>query len=304
MINNMSFISNTDFLRLYDKLVKYKLRCLILNVFNKPIKVLTDCSFDMRKLKALVLALAFNLSNGHNAYWTTPNHLHPVHGLYIKPSTDGTTGDLFVAATEENGVKAQWLTDHPVNFLPTAAAQNGGLPIPYLSGLPTALPHDDHQAAATTQKRAVITSPAIKYTYALPVPGSSEGSAVPYPYTLPSAPVTTATSSKSSTECSENPTTAVAYPHYPSFYYSQMMAAFAHAMNSALKETETTDEAGTSTKQAVPSAAMWPYTYGYGYPVQYVMVDPKSWTENQTAAAAALQPTTTASPEPASEETP
>lgn len=254
----------------------------------------------MRNLRVLVLALAFNLAKGHSAYWRTPNHLHPVHGLYIKPSTDGTTGDLYVAATEENGVKAKWLTDHPVNFLPTPAAQHPALPISYLSDLTAAaFPHD--KSVAATQKRAIITSPAIKYTYALPVPGSSEGSTVPYPYALPSAPVTTATTSESSTECSDNPLTSVAYQHYPSFYYTQMMAAFAHAMNNALKDAGATDETGTSTAQAVQSAAMWPYAYPY--PVQYVMMDPNAWAQSQTAAAPTTQPTTTASPASDSEET-
>lgn len=256
----------------------------------------------MRKFIALVLALVFNLCNGHGTYWGTPNHLHPVHGLYIKPSTDGTTGDLYVAATEENGAKAQWLTDQPVNFLPSPAAQHAALPISYLSGLSAAaLPHEDHQSVATTQKRAVITSPAIKYTYTLPVPGSSGGSMVPYPYNLPPAPVTTTTSSESSTECSDKPTTSVAYSHYPTFYYSQMMAAFAQAMKSAVKETGTTNEAGTSAAQAIQSAAMWPYTYPY--PVQYIVIDPKAWAESQIAAATATQPTTTASPASVSGET-
>lgn len=254
----------------------------------------------MKKIRALVLALAFNLAKGHGSYWRTPNHLHPVHELYIKPSTDGTTGDLYVAATEENGVKAQWLTDKPVNFLPTPAAQHAALPISYLSSLTAAaLPHDESVTAP--QKRAVLTNPAIKYTYALPVPGSSEGTTVPYPYALPSASVTTSTSSEGSTERSDNPTTSVAYQHYPSFYYPQMMAAFAHAMSSALKEAGATSETGTSTAQAVQSAAMWPYAYPY--PVQYVMMDPNAWAQSQTTAAPATQPTTTASPPPASEET-
>lgn len=253
----------------------------------------------MRKFKVLVLALAFNLAKGHSAYWRTPNHLHTVRELYIKPSTDGTTGDLYVAATEDNGVKAQWLTDQPLNFLPPPAAQHAALPISYLSSLTAAaLPHEE--SASMPQKRAVITSPAIKYTYALPVPGSPEGSTVPYPYTLPSAPLATATSSESSTECSDSPITSMAYPHYPSYYYPQMMAAFAHAMNNALKEAGAKNEAGTSAAQAVHSAAMWPYAYPY--PVQYVMMDPNAWAQSQTTAAPATEPTTTASPPPASEE--
>lgn len=263
----------------------------------------------MRKFKALVLALAFNLARGHSDYWRTPNHLQPVHGLYIKPSTDGTTGDLYVAATEENGVKAQWLTDQPVNFVQTPAAQHmaqhttqhATLPLSYLSSLTAAaLPHDE--SIVMTQKRAVITSPAIKYAYALPVPGSPEGSAVPYPYALPSAPSITATSSETSTECSDNPNTSLAYPQYPYFYYPQMMAAFAHAMSSALKEVGAGDETLSSTAQPAQSSAMWPYSYPY--PMQYVMMDPNAWARSLTAAAPATLPTTTESPAaPASDET-
>lgn len=253
----------------------------------------------MRKFKALVIALAFNLARGHVPYWRTPNHLQQVHGLYIKPSTDGTTGDLYVAATEESGAKAQWLTDQPVNFLPTPSGQHGPLPMSYLSSMTAAaLPQDE--SVARTQKRAVLTSPAIKYAYALPMTGTPEGSVVPYPYAMPSAPTITATSSESSTECCDNTNTSALHPGYAFLYYQQMMAAVAHAMSSALKEAGATDETSKSTAQGAQSATTWPFSLPY--PVQYVIMDPKAWAQNQTTPSPAAQLTTTESPEPASDE--
>lgn len=231
----------------------------------------------MNKLRAtVVLVLALNFAHGHVAFWNTPNHLHPVRELYVKPSVDGITGDLYVAATEENGANTQWLTDQPINFLPTVAAQQAPVPISYASSLTaTALPHDE--SVVTTQKRAVLTSPAIKYTYALPAPGAPDANAVPYPYGAIPAPQPIQTTD-GNRECVDVPANHV-YPQYSPyhFYYPQMLSAFANALNAFSKETGHNEDSNSSA--APQTAPMWPYSY----PVQYVMVDPTKWAQGQVA---------------------
>lgn len=225
----------------------------------------------MKCLKVVVIALSLTCVRGH------PYQLHPVQGLYVKPSVDGTTGDLYVAATEDNGVKTQWLTDQPINFLP---AQTAAMPVSYTSSFSTAsLPHDE--AVVSTQKRAVVTSPAFKYTYALP--GSSDSSAFAYPYSALTSAISSATATEG-TETAEP--VAASYPQYPfQYYYPQMMTAFANAM-SVLKDAGVSDE----TAGSVMSQAMWPPSYTY--PVQYVMVDPAAWAASQAAAHASATTTT------------
>lgn len=233
----------------------------------------------MNNLKAVVIALSLTCVRGHPAYWNSPNQLHPVQGLYVKPSVDGTTGDLYVAATEDNGVKTQWLTDQPINFLPT---QTAGLPLSYASSFSAAsLPHDE--TLVSTQKRAVVTSPAFKYTYSMP--GSSDGSSISYPYSA-LAPANSLVPATEGTETAEP--VAASYPQYPyQYYYPQMMTAFANAM-SVLKDAGVSDD----TAGSLMSQPMWP---SYTYPVQYVMVDPATWAASQ--AAQATPATTTIAPE-------
>ncbi|XP_049867245.1 uncharacterized protein LOC126367660 [Pectinophora gossypiella] len=214
----------------------------------------------------LVLALSLSLVRGHVSYLGVPNQLHHVRSLFVRPSTDGTTGDLYVAATEDHGVKSQWLTEQPINFLPPQQH----VPVAYTQALTTS--HLPDESVVTNQKRAVISSPPIKYAYALPA--QTEGS-VPYPYAIPTAP-----SAAEGTEC--EPGTTPVYPHYPYHpYYAHFMSAFASALNNMKDDSE---EEGKTTK----AAPAWP---SYGYPVQYVMVDPSMWAKTPTTTPAA--PTTT-----------
>lgn len=216
--------------------------------------------------------LAF--ANGHVAYSKTPNHLHPVHGLYVKPSIDGTTGDLYVAATEENGAKTQWLTDQPIHFLPMQsqpALSTGYKPEEFN-------PH----------KRAVVNPP-VQYAYALPGSSNVESSSVAYPYAHPTAnTLPPATESKT-----ETPVPAVVPQYNPyQFFYPQMMSAYANMM-SILKDVGLNEE--TASSVVTQSSPMWPQSYAYPY--QYVMVDPNAWAQVQAQAAAVpAAPSTTASP--------
>lgn len=225
----------------------------------------------MVKSFGLVLITALGLAKGHVAYWNTPNKLQPVHGLYVKPSVDGTTGDLYVAATEESGSKSQWLTDQPINFLPAATQ-----PIAYASNI--ALPEE-----VNPQKRAVISSP-LQYTYAYPVPGhTGDTNSLQYPYTLPTSAVTTVPSETPLPVNKDAPGSPALSQYQPFQYlYPQMLSAYADLLN-AFKDTNgvTEETSNTATTQTTQTPPVWPPTYAY--PVQYVMVDPSMWAQNQAA---------------------
>ncbi|XP_072943574.1 uncharacterized protein [Epargyreus clarus] len=222
--------------------------------------------------KCLFLSLTVSRIRGHLPRVT--NQLYPVQGLFVKPSVDGTTGDLYVAATEDHGVDTHWLTDQPVNFLPTAAATSTKpttVPVSFSSSFSkTSSPHEE---SVMTQKRAIITSPQLKYTYALP---SSEGSPIP-PYPYVAVPV--ASTDGSAPPCSSEGTPAL--PSYPQFspfhyFYPQMMAAMANAMTAV---NDGDNEKGFNPPAAPP---FWPHAYSYPY--QYVMVDPTLWAQAQASA--------------------
>lgn len=222
-----------------------------------------------------VLTVAVTCVSGYPNLWN-PNHLNPVHGLYVKPSTDGTTGDLFVAATEDNGVKAHWAVDQPINFLPVAAAQTHAtaIPVAYPASYPT--PHDD----SATHKRAVIPSSIpsapIQYAYAMPVPSGSQAESTPvaaYPYAYP----ITTSPTESSAKC-EHQASVPQYPYQFPFqlFYPQMMSAYTNAM-SILKDAGLSEDTASSVlSQASPSCT----PSSYAYPM-YVMVDPNAWNQNQ-----------------------
>ncbi|XP_045491513.1 uncharacterized protein LOC123691254 [Colias croceus] len=218
-----------------------------------------------RLIGTILISLLITCASSHVA-WETPNSLQPVHGLYVMPSDDGTTGDLYVAATEENGSKSQWLTDQPVNFL-AAATESQAVPLPLTSGLTTS----PLEEKLNTQKRAVLATPPIKYAYALSTTGSEGNTVLPYPYTAPSA---------AKTEESNLPPCATATQYYSPFqyFYPQMMSAIANAFNAHNKENSASEEGKTSN---VPTA-VWPHTYAY--PFQYVMVDPSAWANQITTA--------------------
>ncbi|CAH4037282.1 unnamed protein product [Pieris brassicae] len=169
--------------------------------------------------------------------WETPSNLQPVHGLYVKPSVDGTTGDLYVAATEDNGVNSQWLTDQPINFL-ASASENHQLPLSFTSRDSDEVP---------PQKRAVLTTP-IQFAQALPTETEKSVYHVP-------------TSDEKSTPC------AHPAPYYSPFqyFYPQMLSAIANAY--------TQKEGNQEAVKAQPTA--WPHAYAY--PFQYVMFDPRVW---------------------------
>ncbi|CAG9783884.1 unnamed protein product [Diatraea saccharalis] len=216
----------------------------------------------------LTLSTAVTVSLGHVAVTKTPNELHPVHELYVKPSADGTTGDLYVAATEESGSKSQWLTDQPVHFL---SAQ----PQP-------ALPKSYAEESLNT-KRAVV-NPYMQYAYAMSGAGKPDtGALATYPYALPTSSPSPAAETK--TEAATTAATAVPQYNPYQFFYPQIMAAYTNMMN-VLKETGMSEESATAVLSQ--SSSMWPQSYAY--PVQYVMVDPSMWAQAQASASATSTP--------------
>nr|AON96625.1 VMP25 protein [Bicyclus anynana] len=217
-------------------------------------------------IQIVTLSLALSCVRSH-VIWEAPNELHPVHGLYVKPSKDGTTGDLYVAATEENGVKTQWLTDQPINFLPAATTL-----VPKTAPLPakSSLSKTTQEDKIAPQKRAIITSPALKYAYALPISGLPGENVAPYPYAIPTTP--------SSEELVPPCSTGIPAAPYPfQYFYPQMLAAIANAMKS-YKENDSKEE------NPVVSAPLPYWPQGYGYPYQYVFVDPNAWAQSQPRA--------------------
>ncbi|XP_047021590.1 uncharacterized protein LOC124631308 [Helicoverpa zea] len=221
--------------------------------------------------------------SGYPNLWNS-NQLAPVHGLYVKRSNDGATGDLFVAATEENGVKSQWAVDQPINFLPVAAAAQ-----PHAAAIPVAYPASyttTHEESAT-QKRAVMPTAPVQYAYAMPVQSGTptengQVAAYPYAYTIPSA-----TTETSAPKC-ENQANVPQYPYQFPFqmFYPQMMSAYTNAMSILKDAGLSEDSANTVMSQAAPT---WSPA-SYAYPM-YVMVDPSAWAQNQA---------TTTTPAPAS----
>ncbi|CAH2241232.1 uncharacterized protein LOC120624393 [Pararge aegeria] len=215
----------------------------------------------MYKVIHIVVFSLAALSARSQVIWEPPAELHPVHGLYVKPSSDGTTGDLYVAATEENGIKSQWLTDQPINFLP-AATNLQPKTVPLTSSPTKTSPRGDK---ITNQKRAIITSPAVKYAYTLP----GAENLVPYPYAAPTNPPSEGSVTP---PCSKD---IPAQPYPFQYFYPQMMSAITNVMKS-YKESESTEE---NTPIAAPTP-YWPQAYGYPY--QYVFIDPNTWAQSQT----------------------
>nr|AFP58809.1 VMP25 [Heliconius melpomene] len=199
--------------------------------------------------------------------------LQPVHGLYVKPSTDGTTGDLYVAATEDTGVKSQWLTDQPINFLPTSKQkQTSKIPVSLSSTLIRS--SSSNEGTVTTQKKAVVTSPALKYAH-----GGEGNLPTLYPHAIPST--TKSFEGSNVTPCpSEFPAHA-----YSPYFYPYMISALANAIN-ALKDLENSEE-NSPTVVSQPTA-QWPHPYAYPY--QYIMIDPNAWSNpsNQNAAPSSI----------------
>lgn len=232
-----------------------------------------------------VVALAVTYVTGYPNLWNG-HQLTPVHGLYVKPSTNGITGDLFVAATEENGVKSQWAVDQPINYVPVTTAsqpQAATVAVPYAPHCQTS------QDENLNQKRAVVANP-VQYAYALPVPTGKQAENTPVAYAYPIAAATTETP-----KCEHG--NALHYPYqFPyQLFYPQVMTAYTNAM-SILKDVGLSEESASAVMaQATPT---WPPT-SYAYPM-YVMVDPNAWNQNQSTTTTA-PPTTTANP--TSEET-
>lgn len=228
-----------------------------------------------RITKGFVIAFLFTIGKCNSIPWKGPNQLHPVHGLYVQPSADGSTGDLYVAATEDSGSKTQWLTDQPINFLPVGAAtqkHSSTVSLPYTASI-SGSAHDE-----STQKRAVI-SPTVQYAYALPVSSGGTEGALTYPYAFPALAAafqpTSSTSEPSSTLQCANGTAAVPYNPFQ-FIYPQIMSAYTN-VKSILKESGMSDDtAGAIISQAAP---MWS-PYG-AYPM-YFMVDPSAWSQAQS----------------------
>ncbi|CAH0604830.1 unnamed protein product [Chrysodeixis includens] len=209
------------------------------------------------------------------------NHLAPVHGLYVKPSSNGITGDLFVAATEESGTKTQWAVDQPINYIPVTTAtqpQAAAVAIPYTQNCQNS-PDEN-----SSQKRAVISNP-VQYAYALPVPAGKQAENTPVAYAYPIAAATTETP-----KCEHG--TAAHYPYqFPyQLFYPQVMTAYTNAM-SILKDVGLSEDAASAVMaQATPT---WPTSYAYP---MYVMVDPNALNQNQPTTTAAPPTSTSSSP--------
>ncbi|XP_041977848.1 uncharacterized protein LOC121732119 [Aricia agestis] len=215
----------------------------------------------------LSVSLSVTLCSSH-VVWSDTSQLQPVQGLYIKPSADGTTGDLFVAATENTGTKSQWLTDQPINFLPAASQlqPTAALPVTLTSTLAKATSQEE---TGSTQKRAPATpvTPPINYAYALPFPTSTDGNVLaPCPYAV-------AANAEGGTPAWPEGTQYSAFQHF----YPQMMAAMSRAMT-----TFAGAEAKDKGAAALSVPPYWPQAYSYPY--QYLMVDPNAWAQTQKEA--------------------
>ncbi|KPI91621.1 hypothetical protein RR46_15125 [Papilio xuthus] len=225
----------------------------------------------MKVLSVILLVIYSTRSNAAN--FNVPK-LTPVHGLFVKPSEDGITGDLYVAASEDSGVDSQWLTEHPINFLPASTqAQAASAPVTFTSSLTTS--SSPHEKTVTTKKKTIVTSPPVKYAYALPIPSTPDMNGFsPYPFGL-YAPQNYKASEESQCQLEglTPPTSLPAYP-YP-FYYPHMMAALTGALNS-----HKDGENDGASRTALPVSHHWPGAYAYPY--QYVMLDPTAWTQSQT----------------------
>lgn len=217
-------------------------------------------------LKVLsILIVIYSCVQGHVTQRNDPNQLHPVHGLYIKPSVDGSTGDLYVAATEEDGVKSQWLTDASVNFLPaTAASQKHETAFP--SPFAASYPHEE-----TVNKKKQAGAP-VQYAYAVPMTTAPNEGTSPYPYALPVSAFPSQ-ASESLIPCLDPAKANI--PQYSPFhfFYPQMMSAYTKSM-SILKEAGVNEDTANS---VMPTPPMWS---PYSYPM-YVMMDPSTWTKSQ-----------------------
>ncbi|XP_063620417.1 uncharacterized protein LOC134792905 [Cydia splendana] len=232
-----------------------------------------------------VLALAFASARGHLAW--PGGDFQAVQGLYIKPSGDGTTGDLYVAATEDNGVSSQWLTDQPVNFL-AAGSHPQPTAHPLFSALSSnALPLEE----STTQKRSAITGPAAKYAYGLP----AESGYSSYSYAgiqSPKSEAVPATKPEASTIASGS-----AVPQYPyNYLYPHMVQAAYSSALKVLKDAGVGSEDANNNAVAPYPTSYWPASY---YPMHYIMMDPTAWAKKH---AAALTTTTAATPVDSNEE--
>lgn len=257
----------------------------------------------MRVLHSVVLALTIVYTRAHLAYWA-PNPLQAVQGLYVKPSSDGHTGDLYVAASEDNGVNSQWVADKPINFLPANHPQAVTYSSSYASNT------SPGEEVVTTQKRAIFSSPTAKYTYASPASNDANGNALPsYPYALPaSSGDPSATSypySLTGATSADGNNAAAAYPYaiptaqsdgspqYPAdtaavqpaspyygygyqYYYPYLISSMAAHTANALKAMGMSEEMANAVA-AHTSMAMWTQMAGsaYGYPMQYAM--PSAW---------------------------
>ncbi|CAH0701678.1 unnamed protein product [Spodoptera exigua] len=240
------------------------------------------------KSAAGLVILAVTCVNCHPNVWKR-DVLAPVHGLYVKTSADGTKGDLFVAATEENGVKSQWALDQPIGVLPVSTQpQAASVPVAYTPVYATT--HEE----STPQKRSTLTTPTsstpVQYAYAVPVssstPVETTGTVASYPY----AYTMTATATATETPKCEHQASAVQYPYQFPFhmFYPHMMSAYTNAM-SILKEAGFSEDSASSVMaQASP---MWSPT-SYAYPM-YVMIDPKPCTQDQTTTTTSTPATTT-----------
>lgn len=172
--------------------------------------------------------------------------LNPVHGLFVKPSFDGSTGDLYVAATEENGEKSQWLADTSINFLP-----------PEEKIVPETT-KTTSQEEITTKQPKIIASQKLKYAYVLPIPRSA-GSLMPLPYAIATVTSPCAMGSQNLNHL-----------------YPQMLSSVANAMNALYG---TTDQKATSTP--LQAAQFWPNVFPLSSFPPYLVMAPRSWTQTQ-----------------------
>lgn len=202
----------------------------------------------MKNFKLITIITTFFVTSIENhLILNETKDLHPVHGLFVKPSNDGSTGDLYVAATEENGEKSQWLADTSINFLTTSEKT-----------APETTKATSQEEILTNQQK-IVASPKLKYAYVLPVPRSASN-LMPLPYTI--ATVTSPCTMGSSQNLLQ--------------LYPQMLSSVANAMNSLY---ETSNQKSSNTP--LQATQFWPTGFPLTSLPPYIVMAPRSWTQTQ-----------------------
>ncbi|GBP27943.1 hypothetical protein EVAR_83572_1 [Eumeta japonica] len=230
-----------------------------------------------------VILIFFIITNvkAHSTASNAENRLQPVSGLYVQPSADGATGDLYVAASEDNGVQTQWIADQPINILPTGAAAQTQQVSPAAACTPSLAPQtpSEGESSSAVHMRSFIMNP-LQYASAttLPMP-ASYGIVSPYQYAV--AAMNSSPGETDASKLTEGLPTKIIQTrtHYVplQFLYPGLANAEASTAGDTNKEDSKVD--GPTPQSPVP---VWPYPYTYPT-MQYVAINPSMYDQNQTA---------------------